>query len=57
MPVILDAALAVDPEIVFSAGTLCESVRIGKADFVGLVKPKVCSFAEKPSRVPKSRDE
>jgi len=52
VPVFLDEALAEDPEIVFSAGTLCESVRIANADFIRLANPKICSFAEKPSRVP-----
>lgn len=47
VPVYLDKALAEDVEIVFSAGTLSESVRIGNADFVRLVNPRVCSFAEK----------
>jgi len=47
VPVYLDEALAEDVEIVFSAGTLSESVRIGNADFVRLVNPRVCSFAEK----------
>ena len=56
VPVILDVALAEDPEIVFSAGTLCESVRMGNADFVRLVKPKICSFAEKPSSARTSRN-
>jgi Ala-tRNA(Pro) deacylase len=47
VPVYLDEALAEDEEIVFSAGTLSESVRMGSADFVRLVKPKICSFAER----------
>jgi Ala-tRNA(Pro) deacylase len=47
VPVILDAALAEDREIVFSAGTLSESVRMAKSDFVRLVRPTICSFAEK----------
>lgn len=47
VPVFLDEALAEDAEIVFGAGTLSESVRMGSADFVRLVKPKVCSFAER----------
>jgi Ala-tRNA(Pro) deacylase len=45
--VYLDEALAEDVEIVFGAGTLSESIRMGNADFVRLVKPKICSFAEK----------
>jgi Ala-tRNA(Pro) deacylase len=47
VPVYMDEALADNPEIVFGAGTLSESVRIGNADFVRLVKPEICSFAEK----------
>ena len=47
LPVYLDDALAEDPEIIFSAGTLSDGVRMGNADFVHLVKPKICSFAEK----------
>ncbi len=56
VPVFLDEALAEDPEIVFSAGTLCESVRIANADFIRLANPKICSFAEKPSSAPTSRN-
>jgi Ala-tRNA(Pro) deacylase len=47
LPVYLDQALAEDPEIVFSAGTLSDGIRMGNSDFVHLVKPRVCSFAEK----------
>lgn len=47
VPVVLDEALAEDAEIVFGVGTLSESVRMSSSDFVRLVKPKVCSFAEK----------
>ena len=47
VPVYMDQELADDPEIVFSAGTRSDSVRMGNADFVHLVKPRVCSFAEK----------
>jgi Ala-tRNA(Pro) deacylase len=47
LPVFLDEALAEDEQIVLGAGTLSESVRIGSADFVRLVKPKICFFAEK----------
>jgi Ala-tRNA(Pro) deacylase len=47
VPVYLDEALAEDVEIVFGTGTLSESVRMGSGDFVRLVKPKICSFAEK----------
>lgn len=54
VPVFLDAALAEDPEIVFGAGTLSDSVRMSNADFVRLVKPTICSFAEKSSSTPAS---
>jgi Ala-tRNA(Pro) deacylase len=47
LPVYFDQALAEDPEIVFSAGTLSDGIRMGNADFVRLVKPQICSFAEK----------
>ncbi|MFI5058293.1 MAG: aminoacyl-tRNA deacylase [Candidatus Acidiferrales bacterium] len=47
VPVYLDEALAEDVEIIFGTGTLSESVRMGNGDFVRLVKPKVCSFAER----------
>jgi Ala-tRNA(Pro) deacylase len=46
LPVYLDEALADDPEIVFSAGTLSDGIRMGNADFVHLVKPRICAFAE-----------
>jgi Ala-tRNA(Pro) deacylase len=47
MPVYLDEALAEDPEIIFSAGTRTDGVRMGSADFMRLAKPRVGSFAEK----------
>ena len=47
VPVYLDEALAEDPEIVLSAGTLSDSVRMGNVDFMHLAEPCVCSFAEK----------
>lgn len=46
LPVYLDETLAEAPEIIFSAGTLSDGIRMGNADFVHLVKPRVCSFAE-----------
>lgn len=46
LPVYLDESLADAPEIIFSAGTLSDSVRMGNADFVHLVKPRICSFAD-----------
>jgi hypothetical protein len=33
--------------IFWNAGTACESVRVGNADFMHIAKPKVSSFAEK----------
>lgn len=47
VPVYLDEALAEDVEVVLGPGTLSESLRMGNRDFIRLVKPKVCSFAEK----------
>jgi Ala-tRNA(Pro) deacylase len=47
LPVYLDEALAEDPEIIFSAGSLSDGIRMGNADFVHLVRPRVCSFAER----------
>ncbi|HKW61361.1 MAG TPA: YbaK/EbsC family protein [Candidatus Acidoferrum sp.] len=47
VPVYLDEALAEDPEIILSAGTHCDCVRMGSVDFVQLAEPQVCSFAEK----------
>lgn len=47
VPVYLDEALAEDPEIILSAGTHCDSVRLGNVDFMHLAEPQVCSFAEK----------
>jgi len=47
LPVYLDETLAEAPEIVFSAGTLSDGIRMGNADFVHLAKPRVCSFAER----------
>jgi Ala-tRNA(Pro) deacylase len=46
LPVYLDEALAADPCIILSAGVRSESVRLSSEDFVRLVKPVVCSFAE-----------
>jgi Ala-tRNA(Pro) deacylase len=47
VPVYLDEALAEDPEIILSAGTHCDCVRIESLDFVHLAEPKICSFAER----------
>jgi Ala-tRNA(Pro) deacylase len=46
LPVYLDQTLAETPEIVFSGGTLSDGVRMGNTDFVYVVKPRICSFAE-----------
>lgn len=48
LPVYLDTALAEDPEIILSAGTRTDAVRMGNADFVRMVKPRIRSFAENP---------
>jgi Ala-tRNA(Pro) deacylase len=45
--VYLDEALAGDPEIILTAGTHCDCVRMGSVDFVHLAEPQICSFAEK----------
>lgn len=47
VPVYLDEALAEDPEIILSAGTHSDCVRMGSVDFVQLAEPQICSFAEK----------
>jgi Ala-tRNA(Pro) deacylase len=47
VPVYLDEALAEDPEIILSAGTHSDCVRMANVDFVRLAEPSVCSFAEK----------
>ncbi len=47
LPIYLDETLADAREIIFSAGTLSEGIRMGNADFVHLVKPRVCSFADR----------
>jgi len=56
VPVYMDQALADDPQIVFGAGTPSESLRIASLDFIRLVKPKICSFAESDLDVPKLRE-
>ncbi|HUJ32439.1 MAG TPA: YbaK/EbsC family protein [Candidatus Acidoferrum sp.] len=47
LPVYMDEALAEDPDIIFSAGTRSEAIHLSNADFVRLVKPRICSFAER----------
>ena len=49
LPVFLDGALVEDAEIIFGAGTLSESVCMSNTDFIGIVKPQICSFAVKSS--------
>ena len=48
LPVYMDEALADNPEIIFNAGTRFDAIQMSNADFVRLVKPHICSFAEKP---------
>jgi Ala-tRNA(Pro) deacylase len=47
LPVYMDQDLADSPEIIFSAGTRFDAIQMGNVDFVRLVKPHICSFAEK----------
>jgi len=49
----LQGALAEAAEIVFSAPTLSDGIRMGNADFVHAVKPRICSFADKGEVVSK----
>jgi len=44
--VYLDTVLAQAPEITFGAGTLSDAIRMGNTDFVYVVKPHICSFAD-----------
>jgi hypothetical protein len=53
LPVYLDEALAEDPKIIFCAGTLPHGIRMRNADFVRLVKPRICSFAERGEEIRK----
>jgi Ala-tRNA(Pro) deacylase len=46
LPVYVDESLAADEAIVFNAGTHRDAIRMRYDDFVGLAKPKVCSFAQ-----------
>ena len=48
LPVYMDQALADNPEIIFNAGTRFDAIQMGNVDFVRLVKPQICLFAEKP---------
>jgi Ala-tRNA(Pro) deacylase len=54
-PVYLDAALAQVPEIIFSAGTLSDAIRMGNTDFVYIVKPRIYSFADEGETVSQDR--
>ncbi len=47
LPVYVDESLAADEEIVFNAGSHRDAIRLRYADFVGLAKPILCSFASK----------
>ena len=55
-PVYLDKVLAEDAEIVVSAGSLSEGIRMRTADFVRLAHPRLCSFAD-PGEVSRRRDQ
>ncbi|MHC4960448.1 MAG: aminoacyl-tRNA deacylase [Planctomycetota bacterium] len=44
MPVVVDAELAKDEEIVFEAGNHHEAIKLAYADFDRLVKPKVAAI-------------
>jgi Ala-tRNA(Pro) deacylase len=46
--VFVDAALAAEPEIVFSAGTHSAAIRMRYADFAAATRPVVGRFAERP---------
>ena len=48
--VIVDAALAAEPEIVFNAGTHREAIRMRYVDFARAAHPVVGRFAEQPVR-------
>jgi Ala-tRNA(Pro) deacylase len=45
LPVYVDQSLAKDQEVVFNAGTHHDAVRMAYDDFLGLLEPRVCSFA------------
>jgi Ala-tRNA(Pro) deacylase len=47
LPVYLDSSLAHDLHLVLNAGTRADAIRMTSGDFIRMVKPKVCSFAEK----------
>lgn len=47
VPVWMDESLEDDPEIAFTAGTHTELVRLSRADYERLVRPRVAAFAVK----------
>jgi len=55
VPVCAEELLARDEEIVFTAGTHEDSIRMRYQDYSRLVKPRVCSFAN-PRRASRSTD-
>lgn len=46
LPVYMDSSLVAAPEIIFSARTLSESIRMSSDEFIRLANPQLCSFAE-----------
>jgi len=48
-PVFVAVALALEPEIVFSAGTHAEAIAMRWPDFGGMVGPIIGQFAQRPS--------
>jgi Ala-tRNA(Pro) deacylase len=56
LPVYMDKSLAAAPEIIFSAGTLSESIRMSSDEFMRLAKPQLCSFAEIGEPAPAKKD-
>jgi Ala-tRNA(Pro) deacylase len=48
LPVYIDQSLADDPELVLSTGSHADAIQMSSADFIRLVRPRICSFAEKP---------
>jgi len=56
LPVYMDKSLAAAPEIIFSAGTLSESIRMSSDEFMRLAKPHLFSFAEIGEPAPAKKD-
>lgn len=48
LPVYMDQALAEEPEIILNTGSRSDAIRMSSVDFIRIVKPHVCMFAEKP---------